>query len=207
MPPALDGIIERLLETEPSRRYASGGDVAADLQRLSATLAVPVIGATAPVAVTTVPEAKTSILPAAAAEPEKKSSKTGWIVGALVVLGLVVAGLVVWAVSRDDNTEKARVDVPAVVGQPVTAAQAAITAAGLSPTTVNEPNDQFAADLVFSQSPAAGAKAPKGSVVVLKVSTGPTTTTTTSTSTTTSSTSTTTTTTTTPPLPPTTPAT
>ncbi|MGZ8763169.1 MAG: serine/threonine-protein kinase, partial [Acidimicrobiia bacterium] len=63
VPPALDGIIERLLETEPSRRYASGGDVAADLHRLSATLPVPAVGATAPVVVTTVPEAKTSILP------------------------------------------------------------------------------------------------------------------------------------------------
>lgn len=197
VPPALDGIVERLLETEPSLRYANGADVAADLHRLSATLAVPVVGATAPVVVTTVPEAKTSILPAVAAPEPEKSHKTAWIVGALVVIGLVVAGLVVWAVSGDNNAKKAQVDVPAVVGQRVGAARAAITAAGLSPSTVNEPNDQFGANLVFEQSPAAGSKAAGGSVVVLKVSTGPTTTTTSSTSTTSTSTSTSTTTTTT----------
>ena len=199
VPPALDGIIERLLETDPARRYSSGADVAADLHRLSATLAVPVVAAPAPVVVTTVPEAKTSILPAVPAPEPEKSSKTGWIIGALVVIGLVVAGLVFWAVTQDSNDKKVQVDVPAVVGQPVGAAQAAIRSAGLSPSTVNEPNDQFAANLVFDQSPNAAAKAAKGSVVVLKVSTGATTTTTSSTSTTSTTTTTTTTTTTMPP--------
>jgi hypothetical protein len=169
---------------------------------------VPVVGATAPVVVTTVPEAETSILPAVPApEPEKKSNKMAWIVAALVVLGLVVAGLVVWAVSRDDDSKKAQVDVPSVIGQPVGQARATITAAGLSPTTVNEPSEALAAGLVFEQSPPQNSTAAKGSVVVLKVSTGPTTTTTSSTSTTsttTTTTSTTTTTTTTTTLPPTT---
>src|SRR5262249_7567971 len=62
--------------------------------------------------------------------------------------------------------------------------------AGFSSTTVNEENDQFGAGLVFEQAPLAGTQARKGSVVVLKVSTGPTTTTTSSTSTTTTPTTT-----------------
>lgn len=197
VPPALDSIVERLLEIDPNRRYGSAAEAAADLRRLGATLAAPPVTATAPVVVATVPEAPTSILPttpAAVPEPEEKS-RTGWIVASLIVLALVVAGVIAWLVLKDDDSQKARVAVPAVVGQPVGAASAAITAAGLSPSTVNEPSDQFAENLVFEQSPAANTKAPKDSVVVLKVSTGPTTTTTSSTSTTSTSTSTTTTTT------------
>jgi serine/threonine-protein kinase len=190
LPPAFDAIVGRLLERDPQHRYPSAADVARDLARLRETMLVPAAAPTrqmavaAPVTATALPT-----------EPPSKRSATPWIVAAIVVLLLAVGALVVWAVTRDDDSKAEQVLVPAVVGQRVADASAALEDAGLSPSTVNEPNDEFALGLVFSQAPAAATKVRKGSVVVLKVSAGPTTTTTSSTSTTTTSTTTTTTTT------------
>jgi serine/threonine-protein kinase len=201
IPPAFDAVVERLLDRDPARRYGSGADAAADLRRLRETIqlpltAVPTATATAPV--TTVAPPVTTPLPP---PEEKRRSATPWIVAAIVLLVLVVGGLVAWAVTQDDEKKAQQVIVPAVVGLDVAQAKSELTAAGLDPSTVSEPNDQFGPGLVFAQAPQPTTTARKGSVVVIKVSTGPTPTTTTSpsststTTTTTTSTSTTTTTT------------
>ena len=209
IPPGFDAIADRLLERDPARRYSDGGAVAADLIRLGETAQVPLVDPTMalPAAVAAVP------LAAAAPPPpeEKKKSATGWIVAAFVVILLVIGGLVAYAVTQKDDEDKTLVNVPAVVGMRAAQASDELHTAGLSPSTQNEPNDEFAEGIVFSQAPVPGGQARKNSVVIIKVSTGPTTTTTSSTSTTstsTTSTSTTTTTVTTPsPSPPSTPST
>jgi serine/threonine-protein kinase len=207
IPPGFDAIVDRLLERDPARRYADGGAVAADLIRLGETAQVPLVDPTM-----ALPAVAPVAMPAAAPPPppEKKKSATGWIVAAIVVIVLAIGGLVAYAVTQKDDESKTLVDVPAVVGMPVAEASDTLHAAGLSPSTQNEPNDEFPEGRVFEQAPLQGSQARKNSVVIIKVSTGPTTTTTSSTSSTststststTTSTTTTTTTTTVPPPPP-----
>ncbi|MGZ6964187.1 MAG: protein kinase domain-containing protein [Acidimicrobiia bacterium] len=197
LPPGFDAIVDRLLERDPSRRYATGAEVASDLVRLGETAEVQLAAPT--VAVPVAAGAATAVIPttppvAPRQEEKEKKSATGWIIAAIVVLVLAVGGLAAWAITQNDDNKKQLVDVPAVVGQKVEDATAAVKAAGLSPSTQKEPNDAFAEGLVFEQAPVASTQARKGSVVVLKVSAGPTPTTTSSTSTTSSSTSTSTTT-------------
>ena len=141
--------------------------------------------------------------PVSAPPPEKeRKSATGWIVAAIVILALAVGGVVAWMVLQDDKDAGEDAIVPAVVNLPLERAQADVQAAGLDSSTVNENNETYPPGVVFSQAPQPTTSVRKGSVVVLKVSAGPTTTTSTSTttaSTTTSSTTTSTTTTTVPP--------
>jgi hypothetical protein len=67
----------------------------------------------------------------------------------------------------------ALVSVPNVVNQTQTAAQSAITAAGLTSTTSSANSASVPAGSVISQNPAAGASVPQGSSVSLVVSLGP----------------------------------
>src|SRR5207248_5721468 len=64
------------------------------------------------------------------------------------------------------------VTVPNVVGRSVSSAEAAITAAGLAPSTQHVPSND-PKDTVVSQSPAGGSSASKGAHVLLNVSDGP----------------------------------
>ena len=116
----------------------------------------------------------------------------GRFIGALLV---VVAALVVYALVSSGGGQDGgpKVTVPAVVGLRRQEALTRLENAGLSVTEVTEPNEDFGLDIVFAQAPAAGKRVGEDSVVVIKVSAGPTTTSSTSTtSTSTTSTSTTT---------------
>jgi hypothetical protein len=177
VPPGFDAIVERLLERDPARRYATGGDVAADLIRLGETAQIPLVDPTQAMAPVAATQAATVLPPPVVPPPEKKRSATGWIIAAIIILVLAIGGLVAWAVTQDDDTNGPLVQVPAVVGARAVDARATIDAAGFSATTISEPNDQFGEGLVFEQTPLAGTQAREGSVVILKVSSGPTTTT------------------------------
>jgi serine/threonine-protein kinase len=67
------------------------------------------------------------------------------------------------------------VNVPNVVNQDQVAAQNALQAAGFSVQLMPVADNTVAAGKVISTNPAGGTKAPKGSVVVMNVSTGPST--------------------------------
>jgi serine/threonine-protein kinase len=221
IPPGFDAIIDRLLERDPQRRYATGNEVATDLIRLGETAQVPVVGdptqaVPAVAATAAMPRTVAPVPPPIDDDDEKKKrSATPWIIAAIVIIVLALGGLAAWAFTKDDEGKKQMVQVPAVVGARQADAIATLEAAGLSPSASPEPSDSFAKGIVFSQAPNGGTQARKNSVVVIKVSAGPTTTTTSSTSTstststssTTTSTSTTTTTTTTTAPPNTTPTT
>lgn len=195
IPPAFDAIVERLLDRDPARRYPTGAEVASELLRLGETIQVPLTTATTQMPIVPAPVPPPVIpSPAAPTEERKGRSATGWIIAAIIILVLAVGGLVAWAVTQNDKGKADQVVVPAVVGLKLAQAQADVTAAGLTPTTVNEPNNEFGPGLVFAQAPRPTTTAAKGSVVILKVSAGPTTTTSSSTSSTSTSTSTTTTT-------------
>jgi serine/threonine-protein kinase len=196
IPPGFDAVVERLLDRDPGRRYASAIDAAAELRRLQETIQVPLAAATT--AMPTMAAAPLGGPPEP--PPERKRSATGWIVAAIIILALAVGGLVLWAVLQDDDGADEDVSVPAVVGLALPDAQADLQAVGLDSSTVNENNDEVPPGTVFQQAPQPTTRVRRGTVVVLKVSAGPTTTTTSSTTTsstttTTSTTSTTTTTT------------
>src|SRR5680860_183461 len=108
VPPALDALVERLLETDPTRRYASAREVSNDLRRVSATMHVPLSEPATVAAIAPVSAAPTTVLPTAKTptpEPTRKS-RMPWLVAAIVVLGLVLGGLVWWAF-RDTNASDA----------------------------------------------------------------------------------------------------
>jgi eukaryotic-like serine/threonine-protein kinase len=200
IPLGFDAVVGRLLDRDASRRYGSASETASELRRLQETIQVPLTAA--PVTATTaVPTMAAS--PVSTPPPEKdRKSATGWIVAAIIILALAVGGVVAWMVLQDDNDTGEDAIVPAVVNLPLERAQADIQAAGLDSSTVNENNDAFPPGVVFSQAPQPTTSVRKGSVVVLKVSAGPTTTTSTSTSTSSTTTSSTTTSTTTTTVPP-----
>ncbi len=105
IPPGFDAIIDRLLERDPDRRYATGGAAATDLIRLGETAQVPLAEPT--VAMPIVPPGADPLAPVAPPPPEKKRSATGWIIAAIVVLVLVVGGLIAYAVTQNDDNKAA----------------------------------------------------------------------------------------------------
>ena len=133
-PPAVVALVDRLLATDPSRRYASARAVSNDLRSIVASMGAP-LGAPAAMAATAAVPAVTTVLPKSAPPPppERRSKKMAWVIAAVVVLGLVVGGLA-WPVLRDnDPTDANRVAVPSVVGLTPPAAPAARTTATLVP--------------------------------------------------------------------------
>jgi serine/threonine protein kinase len=186
VPPSFDSVVDRMLDRDPARRYASGADAAADLLRLGETIQVPLATATTPLPTVAAPgPTPVSSTPLPPATEPKRRSATGWIVAAIVILVLVVGGLVAWAISQDDENKAQLVDVPPVVGLQLQQAEAQIAAAGLDSSAIQEANDAFGPGIVFEQAPQPTTSARRGSVVVLKVSTGPTPTSTSSTTATT----------------------
>lgn len=65
------------------------------------------------------------------------------------------------------------VGVPSVAGLSATAAKAALAAAGLNAQLAESPSESVAADMVITQSPAAGTMLNRGDAVLVIVSTGP----------------------------------
>ncbi len=90
-----------------------------------------------------------------------------WIAGVLVVLGVV--GGVAYAILGGGSSGHA---VPQVDGQSLTAAEKAITDAGLKYTVQKQPSATVPKNIVISTSPPNGNVVPAGSQVVLVVSSG-----------------------------------
>ena len=194
IPPAFDALVSRMLARDPMRRPQSASEVADDLARFEDTVA------TAPVAVRT-ETVVTEVLPAVV--PVDDGPSPWWW---LALAAVVIAGIIT-AVVLSQNDDAKQIGIPAVVGLPADRGAALLQQRGLAATTVSAASDTYPAGAIVSESPAAGTKVDKGTVVILSVSTGPvalptTTTQPTTTSTSTTTTSTTTTTTTTVPVTP-----
>jgi len=198
IPAALDGLVQRLLARDPSRRPDTAETVSAELRRLTE----PADGVVTTRRIAMVDEVVVT-------EPERTNAwpYVAAILGALLVVAVIVA----LVVANDDDAPE-RVTVPSVIGQPAAAAAATLTRDHLDVTTVNQADAAVPAGSVSAQDPPAGARVRRNRVVVLTVSTGapavtpvpipvPVTPSTTPTTSTTSTTTTTTTTTTTAPPP------
>lgn len=98
----------------------------------------------------------------------------------LICFVAIVAGLLVWATKAfgqefDKTHEEIAIpdiEVPFEGGKPLAKARADIEARGLEVDTIESPNELVPPGVVSAQNPAAGAKLPEGSLVILVVSQG-----------------------------------
>ena len=194
VPSALEAIDMKLLEKQPALRYPSAEDLRSDLRRFLEGHPVSALGAAGAAAAGGVAAGAladaTVAVPAAATmagagagvvgagpatgqvpyaqEPPRK--RTGLLIGLLVVLLLIVAG-VLFLVGRNLGQSKANIDVPNVVGRQVLEATTELTNAGFKVSTSNEESDRPEGE-VLAQDPKDGSKAEEGSTVRLTVSGG-----------------------------------
>jgi beta-lactam-binding protein with PASTA domain/tRNA A-37 threonylcarbamoyl transferase component Bud32 len=185
IPPWADSIVLKAMAKDPAERYQSAAEMRTDIQR--ALSGVPVA---AP------PQATEMYVPGtqrigpntmmAGAAPTGAMSQYGtegdgydgegrgrrralwWILGA--VAALIVVVLAYLLLSGGGGKTNA---VPSVVGMTQSQAKKAVTKAGLTPKVVKVASSSVKSGIVISTNPQFGAKVAPGSVVTLRVSSGP----------------------------------
>jgi eukaryotic-like serine/threonine-protein kinase len=169
IPPALEAVIIKAMQKDPTKRYRSAEDMREDLLRVVAGRAV---AATPRVD-------DTSVMPAVgrtsgpASVERVATSRRGanpWIWAAVVILAIMLGLGGAWALGAFNGGPK----VPVTAGLTIDAAKQAITDAGLAfgtETKAADPN--VPSGQVISSDPAAGTQVDRGSPVNLTVSSGP----------------------------------
>ncbi|MFM7059684.1 MAG: protein kinase domain-containing protein [Actinomycetes bacterium] len=201
VPFVLDGVVLRLLSRDPATRIADAATARAELAKAAAGIAAPATVANPVAAAAGATQAMPPVATATAAAPRAATvvddgpggdRRNRWVVPTVIALLVVIGALVAFALvsGGGGGGGGAQVTVPAVVGLRRQEALTKLENAGLSVTEVTEANDDFGVDIVFAQAPVAGKRVGEDSVVVIKVSSGPTTTTSSSTTSTSTSTST-----------------
>ncbi|MCA1831852.1 MAG: Stk1 family PASTA domain-containing Ser/Thr kinase [Actinomycetota bacterium] len=175
VPPALEAITMKALAKNPDNRYQSAQEMRADLQRalqgrpVEATpILMPPIETTGIVS----PVSEETVLMSRPVPPPLKEGRRALGIVLLVLLGLAIIGVLLWAVLGGGKKVES-VGVPDVIGQKLEAATAALKRVGLEVHTTTAPSDEFDAGIVADQNPKPPAKVEKGSTVTLIVSTGP----------------------------------
>jgi eukaryotic-like serine/threonine-protein kinase len=165
VPPALDAVVMRALAKDPDQRFK---DADAFLKALDAAEKAPDQPRpedTAAFAAVS-PEGERTDRPEEEEPEEERDRGIGrWV--AIAILVAAVAALVAFALTRPE-----RVDVPDVIGQPVSTAQERLDAEGLESDIKPVPNSA-PRDTVLEQDPVSGERVDEGSTVVLTISSGP----------------------------------
>jgi beta-lactam-binding protein with PASTA domain/tRNA A-37 threonylcarbamoyl transferase component Bud32 len=182
VPQWADAIVLRAMAKDPRDRYQSAAEMRQDIQRALQGVPVAAPRTAAYGTATQRVGPATAMATGAMAGYEYGPPDDGyppepperrwlpivlWIAGILVVLGVV--GGVAYAILGGGSSGHA---VPQVDGQSLTAAQKAITEAGLKYTVQKEPSSTVPKNIVISTSPPNGNVVAAGSQVVLIVSSG-----------------------------------
>jgi eukaryotic-like serine/threonine-protein kinase len=155
IPPALDAVVLRALAKDPAARFQSADEFIA---ALDAAEVDPSGGTALAAAVAEAP-------PLVPEEWEDPWYRRWWVI-ALAVLALLLAGVAAFALTRPEKA-----NVPAVVDQPLSQAQALLERKGFEVSTIPVENCAQK-DTVTEQDPAAGSEADEGSEVALTISLG-----------------------------------
>jgi len=181
VPIGYDAVVDRLLSKEPAARYTSAGEVAADLDRVAATLRTGAPTAAAPVADATrlAPAAVVTVV--TPPRTDDKGGMPGWAWALIAGVVAIVAVVIAFAIFNggDNDSGGGDVTVPAVVGINVNTAQQTLRDAGLRPNPEAASSETVPLNNVISQNPAAGTRVADNTLITLMVSSGPAPTTTT----------------------------
>ncbi len=186
VPEDLDLVVLRSLAKEPSERYPSAAAMDADLETVAhgghvppetADAATMVLagaragdGSTALTQV--VPGTRRPGGPPPPPPPSRGRAIWPWLLGIGAVLALLAAGYIVYDIVRDQLAAAKPVSVPYVVGIERALAVNEIRDRELEPRVQNVPNSDVQEGLVFQQTPAAGTKVEKETIVTIRVSSG-----------------------------------
>jgi serine/threonine-protein kinase len=186
VPDDLDLVVLRALAKEPSERYPSAAAMDADLETVAhgghvppetadaATMVLAGVragdGSTAVTQV--VPRPRRPGGPPPPPPPSRGRAIWPWLLGIGAVLALLAAGYIVYDIVRDQLAAAKPVAVPYVVGIERALAVNEIRDRDLEARVQNVPNSDVQEGLVFQQSPAAGTKVEKETVVTIRVSSG-----------------------------------
>jgi eukaryotic-like serine/threonine-protein kinase len=168
IPPALEAVILKAMQKDPSRRYRSAEEMREDLLRVAAGRAVAAQPRVEDTTVMPAVERSARIAEVKRLPQRKRTNPWVWvgIVALAIVLGLGGA----WAL----NAATSGVHVPNVSGLSLDAAKAKIVEAGLVVGSVDTTSDATVPkDQIISTDPASGASATKGQTVNIVVSSGP----------------------------------
>lgn len=189
VPADYEAVTVKALAKDPDQRYQSGKEMRADLIRFvqgrpveAAVVGAPVLaGAAAGHGPRTPAQGNPTVAAVPPArdrrdEPPTEPRRTGWFFVAIVALLAVLAGLL-FLFGRElgifDDTPK-QVALPSVVGDTEVNATSTLRVLGFSVNPVHVASDQEVG-IVVDQDPAGGdgKKVDEGSVITLKVSSGP----------------------------------
>jgi serine/threonine-protein kinase len=174
--PALAAIVNRLLQKQPDHRFQSASDVASALREARERPAVAAYSTqddspTQPIQGPLAPPPRPSRLPdrRTLLEQEEPRSRS---VGPFIVL--VIAALIIAAAAGYFATRPGvpRVTLDNYAGMTDAQAQQAIVNSGLNYKVTRESSDTVAPNRIISQDPAPSTQLPKGSTVMLTVSSG-----------------------------------